>query len=140
MGGHEGAGPGAETPTMDALPEGAAEVVLLAIPGGGVVRIIRVVIRAGKIQSAVLEAVISSNRGVEKTARVNPLTRAVDATKPAREVLAGSLRRKFPGEHLGKSLNQIKEALRTATGPAKKSLQTAKKLLEQQERLLHKLK
>lgn len=64
----------------------------------------------------------------------------IDPTKPANEVLPGSLRREFPGQHLGKSLNDIKGALRTAEGADKKSLQTAKKILEQSERLLEKAK
>ena len=37
-----------------------------------------------------------------------------EAGKPAQEVLQGTLRRKFPGEHLNKSLNQIKNLLKTA--------------------------
>ncbi|KYG09587.1 hypothetical protein BE21_17060 [Sorangium cellulosum] len=64
----------------------------------------------------------------------------IDPTKPAREVLPGSLRREFPGQHLDKSLNGIKDALRTASGAEKRSLQTAKKILEQSERLLEKTK
>jgi len=55
-------------------------------------------------------------------------------------VLPGSLRREFPGQHLDKSLNEIKEALRTAKVADKRSLQTAKKILEQAERLLDKVK
>jgi len=62
----------------------------------------------------------------------------IDPTKPANEVLPGSLRREFPGQHLNKSLNQIKDLLRTASGGEKRSLQTAKKILEQSERLLEK--
>ena len=68
--------------------------------------------------------------------RATPL----DPTKPANDVLPGSLRREFPGEHLGKSLNDIREALKSAKGPAKRSLQTAKKILEQAGRLLEKPK
>ncbi|WP_437997659.1 hypothetical protein WMF26_44235 [Sorangium sp. So ce185] len=64
----------------------------------------------------------------------------IDPTKPAREVLPGSLRREFPGKHLDKSLNGIKDALRTESGAEKRSLQTAKKILEQSERLLEKTK
>jgi hypothetical protein len=64
----------------------------------------------------------------------------LDPTKPARDVLPGSLRREFPGQHLDKSLNGIKDALRTASGAEKRSLQTAKKMLEQSERLLEKTK
>ncbi|MGC4069492.1 MAG: hypothetical protein QM784_33530 [Polyangiaceae bacterium] len=64
----------------------------------------------------------------------------IDPNKPANEVLPGSLRRQFPGEHLGKSLNEIKERLKTATATDKRSLQTAKKILEQSERLLNKAK
>jgi hypothetical protein len=64
----------------------------------------------------------------------------LDPTKPADQVLPGSLRREFPGEHLGKSLNDIREALKSATGKAKRSLQTAKKILEQAGRLLEKPK
>jgi hypothetical protein len=63
---------------------------------------------------------------------------AIDPTRPANEVLPGSLRREFPGQHLNKSLNQIKDLLRTASGAEKRSLQTAKKILEQSERLLEK--
>lgn len=62
----------------------------------------------------------------------------LDPTKPAQEVLPGSLKRKFPSQHLGKSLDEIRNELRTATGVNKQSLQTAKKLLEQSERLLNK--
>jgi hypothetical protein len=35
-------------------------------------------------------------------------------------------------------LNEIKEALKSAEGPAKRSLQKAKKILEQQDRILDK--
>jgi hypothetical protein len=64
----------------------------------------------------------------------------LDPSKPADQVLPGSLRREFPGEHLGKSLNDIREALKSASGKAKRSLQTAKKILEQAGRLLDKPK
>jgi hypothetical protein len=62
----------------------------------------------------------------------------VDPTRPARDVLSGSLKRYFPSQHLGKSLNDIRRALRGAKGLEKRTLQTAKKLLEQQGRLLGK--
>jgi hypothetical protein len=68
----------------------------------------------------------------------NKARRSLDPTRPAEEVLPGSLQREFPGEHLGKSLNDIKDALEGATGAEKKALQKAKKLLEQYERLLKK--
>ncbi|MEZ4465656.1 MAG: polymorphic toxin-type HINT domain-containing protein, partial [bacterium] len=61
-----------------------------------------------------------------------------DPTKPAREVLPGRLRREFPAEHLDKSLNDIKAALSGESGQAKRSLQKAKKLLEQVDRLMQK--
>jgi len=54
--------------------------------------------------------------------------------------LPGSLHREFPGQHLDKSLNQIKEALRRASGREADSLRKAKKLLEQADRLLRKNK
>jgi hypothetical protein len=58
-----------------------------------------------------------------------------DPTKPAKDVLPGSLKKRFPGEFLDKSLNEIKELLKTAKSAAKRKLQTAKKILEQQYRL-----
>lgn len=65
--------------------------------------------------------------------------KAARAAKPAKEVLPGPLRREFPGEHLDKSLNEIKDLVRTAEGAGKKSLQKAKKLLEQADRLMDKV-
>jgi len=62
----------------------------------------------------------------------------VDPDKPARDVLPGRLKREFPGEHSDKSLNQIKDALKFAQGAEKKSLQKAKKILEQLNRLMGK--
>jgi hypothetical protein len=61
---------------------------------------------------------------------------SVDPNRPAGEILPGSLKREFPSEFLGNSLNEIKHMLRTATGPAKRALQKAKKLLEQIPRLM----
>ncbi len=58
-----------------------------------------------------------------------------DAAKPARDVLTGTAKRMFPSEYLGHSLNEIKELLRQASSKEKRKLQTAKKLLEQAERL-----
>jgi hypothetical protein len=61
-----------------------------------------------------------------------------DPTKKAQDVLPGSIKREFPSEYLGKSLNDIKDLLdnlpRDADGKLKQKLQKAKKLLEQQER------
>jgi hypothetical protein len=79
------------------------------------------------------QAMMSKGSGSSGSSKIDP-------TKPANEVLLGSLRREFPGQHLNKSLNEIKELLRTASGEEKRSLQTAKKLLEQSERLLEKTK
>jgi RHS repeat-associated protein len=64
----------------------------------------------------------------------------IDPNKPAGDVLPGSLRPEFPGEHLGKSLNQIKDLLKTATGKAWASLSKAKKMLEQADRLVNKVR
>ena len=64
----------------------------------------------------------------------------IDPNKPARDVVPGSLRPEFPGEHWDKSLNEIKELLRKAGGKEKNSLQKAKKILEQADRLLGKNK
>jgi hypothetical protein len=64
----------------------------------------------------------------------------LDPTKPAENVLPGSLKRKFPTGLLGKSLNEIEEALKKATGKEKSDLKTAKKILEQVKRLLQKPK
>lgn len=50
------------------------------------------------------------------------------------------MRREFPGQHLDKSLNGIKDALRTASGAEKRALEAAKSVLEQSERLLEKVK
>jgi hypothetical protein len=58
-----------------------------------------------------------------------------DPAKPAKDVLKGRLKRRFPSEYLGKSLNEIKDMLRTAPPEAKRKLQKAKKILEQQDRL-----
>jgi RHS repeat-associated protein len=63
----------------------------------------------------------------------------LDPDKPAKEILPGSLRPKFPGQHLDKSLNEIRKALKNTRGPEKKTLQTAKKLLQEAERLLEEL-
>jgi hypothetical protein len=64
----------------------------------------------------------------------------LDPTKPAENVLPGSLKRKFPTGLLGRSLNEIEEALKKATGKEKSDLKTAKKILEQVKRLLQKPK
>jgi hypothetical protein len=61
---------------------------------------------------------------------------SIDPTKPAQDVLPGSLKRRFPSEYLGYSLNDIKESLQTATGATKTKLQSAKKILEQAPRLM----
>jgi hypothetical protein len=60
----------------------------------------------------------------------------IDPDKPASEVLRGKAKREFPGEHLDKPLNQINELLKSAEGEANRSLQKAKKSLEQQDRIL----
>lgn len=49
--------------------------------------------------------------------------------------LPGGLKGEFPKEHEGKTVDQIKEELKTAKGEAKRSLQKAKKLIEQSDRL-----
>jgi hypothetical protein len=59
----------------------------------------------------------------------------IDPTMPAKDVLTGTTKKKFPGEYLDNSLNEIKDLLRGASGPEKRKLQTAKKLLEQSSRL-----
>ena len=59
----------------------------------------------------------------------------MDPTKPAKDVLTGTAKKKFPAEYLGNSLIEIKDLLRKATGQEKRKLQTAKKLLEQGKRL-----
>ena len=60
---------------------------------------------------------------------------SVDPIRAAQDILPGSLRREFPSQYLGNSLNEIKDMLKTATGPTKRTLQKAKKLLEQIPRL-----
>lgn len=70
----------------------------------------------------------------------NGCGRGVDPSKRAQDVLPGSLKREFPGEHLDKSLDEIKAALGSAAGDERRALQKAKKLLEQAERLLEKSK
>lgn len=60
----------------------------------------------------------------------------VDPNKPASEVLRGGAKREFPGEHLNKSLNEIRELLKTADGATRCSLQKATRFLEQQDRIL----
>jgi hypothetical protein len=59
-----------------------------------------------------------------------------DPDQPAQDVLPGTLKREYPGDLLGHSLNDIKDLLKTATGAEKRKLQKAKKLLEQQQRLM----
>jgi hypothetical protein len=63
-------------------------------------------------------------------------SKGIDPTKPAREVLPGRVKRQFPGEYLDHSLREIKALLKKASGKEKRSLQKAKKLLEQLPRLL----
>lgn len=63
----------------------------------------------------------------------------LDHNKKANDVLPGSLRREYPGQHLDKSLNEIETALRSAKGVEKKILGKAKKILEQADRLLQQL-
>jgi len=58
-----------------------------------------------------------------------------DPTKPAREVLSGKLKREFPSELLGNSLNEIKSKLKVAKGVEKIKLKKAKKLLQEAKRL-----
>ena len=65
--------------------------------------------------------------------------RAADKGRKASELVSGKLKREFPSEHLNKTPNEIEKALKNATGKEKKSLQKAKKLLQQQERLRDKL-
>ena len=60
--------------------------------------------------------------------------------KAAQDILNATLKRKFPSQHLDKSLNQIKDLLKTAKGKDKASLTRAKKALEQGVRLMDKLK
>jgi hypothetical protein len=55
--------------------------------------------------------------------------------KRARDILTGTAKKRFPSDYLDKSLNEIKELLQKASGPEKRKLQTAKKLLEQGKRL-----
>ena len=62
------------------------------------------------------------------------------AEKTAEQLLRGKLKRKFPAEHLNKTLSEIKEFLKGSKGKEKRALQIAKKLLEQQDRLSDKLK
>lgn len=62
----------------------------------------------------------------------------VDPKKQAGEVLKGRLKRVFPGDYMDKSLDEIKDLLKQAQGDTKRKLQKAKKLLEQQDRLLEK--
>jgi len=52
--------------------------------------------------------------------------------------VAGEVKRNFPRQHLDKTLTQIKDALKGAKGPAKNSLQKAKKIIENAERLQEK--
>ena len=59
----------------------------------------------------------------------------MDPTKPAKDVLSGTAKKRFPSEFLNRSLNDIKAQLENATGQLKRKLQTAKKLLEQGTRL-----
>jgi len=61
---------------------------------------------------------------------------SVDPNKAAKDILPGRLRREFPSQYLGNSLNEIKDMLKTASGPRKRALQKAKKLLEQSPRLI----
>lgn len=63
---------------------------------------------------------------------------SVDPEKSAKDVLSGTTKRKFPAEFLDRSLDEIKDLLKHATGKEKRKLQTAKKLLEQGERLSEK--
>lgn len=62
------------------------------------------------------------------------------AGKKAQDLLSGKLKREFPSQHLDKSLVEIKEALKKASGLEQKDLKKAKKLLEQQSRLRDKLR
>jgi hypothetical protein len=61
---------------------------------------------------------------------------SVDANKAAQDILPGSLKREFPAQFLGNTLNEIKEMLKIASGARKRDLQKAKKLLEQIPRLM----
>ena len=88
------------------------------------------------IERELKSATGDNKRSLEQAKRA--FEKAERATKPAKEIVQGSLRREFPGEHLGKSLEDIQAALRTARGAEKKSLQKAKKIIEQAERLLEK--
>jgi hypothetical protein len=62
-----------------------------------------------------------------KTPKASGSVPKIDPDKPASEVLRGGAKREFPGEHLN---------LKTADGATKRSLQKAKKILEQQDRIL----
>jgi hypothetical protein len=73
-----------------------------------------------------------------KASRASSSAPKIDPDKPASEVLRGQAKREFPGEHLDKSLKEIKELLKSAEGQEKRSLQKAKKILEQQDRILDK--
>lgn len=92
--------------------------------------------RAGELVAS--GCFLAPKEGEADEAKSKPNKVTVDPDKPADEVLPGRLRPKFPGEHLDKSLNEIRKALKGAKGKDKRSLQTAKKLLEQVDRLLNK--
>ncbi len=67
---------------------------------------------------------------------VHNMSGSFDPSKAAKHVLPGRLKREFPSQYLDKSLNEIKDMLKNATGAEKRALQKAKKILEQQERLM----
>lgn len=104
------------------------------------------VVGAGAVAASamVMQGGAGSGGGASSDAGGGPKTETpssqhrIDPAKPAQDVLPGGLRREFPSQHLQKSLNEIKDLLRDATGEDKRSLQTAKKLLEQAPRLLQK--
>jgi hypothetical protein len=86
-------------------------------------------------------AVVAGTSAVETGLLIGELFNQIKSSDdiPANEILPATLRRKYPSQYLGKSLNEIKDALRTATGKEKADLQTAKKLLENIKRLMEKL-
>jgi len=79
--------------------------------------------------------------GVTKIPRVGKaVASCTKNAERAEDVIPGSLKREFPAQHLGKTLEEIKTELSKAKGRERKILQKAKKLLEQKDRIREKVK
>ena len=103
-----------------------------AVAGAAVVAPFAAIAAGGLAGMAAIDAYFESQSAAQRSAAIDLAqsgTVLVATAKTADEIIAvekkGSIRREFPGEHLGKTLKEIEELARQGNRSAKK----AKKLL-----------